>query len=53
VEPIEIRAFEEMEYLSRGSYLLFVSAKARMTEPKERERESLSLFLDLLVLEGL
>jgi hypothetical protein len=44
VEPIEMRAFEEMEYLSRGLYLLFVSAKARMTEPKEREREALLSF---------
>jgi hypothetical protein len=35
VEPIEICALEGMEYLSRGSYLLFVSAKARMTEPKD------------------
>ncbi len=27
VEPIEIYALEETEYLSRGSYLLFVSAQ--------------------------
>ena len=44
VEPIEVHAFQEMEYLSIGKSLLFVSAQAACRARKTLERSLLVVF---------